>query len=117
MRMHQSPTDVVDIGMHGEFIVSFLYKLRAQSRHHFDAVGRALRSIVPDIDALHVQLNEQQGTLDLWTQEGEATYSVRLIPESTLRVIALCAIVVNPWGGSLVALEEPENGVHPGGWN
>jgi len=28
-------------------------------------------------------------------------------------VLALCAIVVNPWGGALVALEEPENGVHP----
>ena len=113
MRMHQSPTDVLDIGMHGEFIASFLYKIRAQSRNHFDAVGRALRSIVPGIDALHVQLNEQQGTLDLWTQQGEATYSARVISEGTLRVIALCAIVVNPWGGSLVALEEPENGVHP----
>ena len=113
MRMQQSPADVFDIGMHGEFIASFLYKIRAQSRNHFDAVGRALRSIIPGIDALHVQLNEQQGTLDLWTQEGEATYSARLISEGTLRVIALCAIVVNPWGGSLVALEEPENGVHP----
>ena len=60
-----------------------------------------------------MQLNEQQGTLDLWTQQGKATYSARVISEGTLRVIALCAIVVNPWGGSLVALEEPENGVHP----
>ncbi|WP_419942068.1 AAA family ATPase [Candidatus Palauibacter sp.] len=113
MRKQQSPADVFDIGMHGEFIASFLYKIRAQSQNHFDAVGRALRSIVPGIDALHVQLNEQQGSLDLWTQQGEATYSARVISEGTLRVIALCAIVVNPWGGSLVALEEPENGVHP----
>ena len=113
MRMQQSPTDVFDIGVHGEFIASFLYKIRAQSPNHFDAVGRALRSIVPGIDALHVQLNEQQGTLDLWIQQSEATYSARVISEGTLRVIALCAIVVNPWGGSLVALEEPENGVHP----
>lgn len=113
MRMQQSPTDVSDIGMHGEFIAPFLYRIRAQSRNHFDAVGRALRCIVPGIDALHVQLNEQQGTLDLWTQQGEATYSARVISEGTLRVVALCAIVVDPWGGSLVALEEPENGVHP----
>lgn len=113
MRLQQSPTDTIDIGVHGQLIASFLYKIRAQSPKHFDAVGRALRSIVPGIDALHVQLNEQQGTLDLWTQQGEATYSARVISEGTLRVIALCAIVVNPWGGSLVALEEPENGVHP----
>jgi predicted ATPase len=31
----------------------------------------------------------------------------------TLRVLALCAIAVNPWSGSLLAFEEPENGVHP----
>ena len=113
MRMQQSPTDVFDIGMHGEFISSFLYKIRAQSPNHFNAVGRALRSIVPGLDALHVQLNEQQGTLDLWIQQAEVGYSARVMSEGTLRVLALCAIVVNPWGGSLVALEEPENGVHP----
>jgi predicted ATPase len=28
-------------------------------------------------------------------------------------VLALCAIAVNPWSGSLLAFEEPENGVHP----
>lgn len=28
-------------------------------------------------------------------------------------MLALCAIAVNPWAGSLAAFEEPENGVHP----
>jgi predicted ATPase len=28
-------------------------------------------------------------------------------------VIALSAVAVNPWSGSLLAFEEPENGVHP----
>lgn len=40
-------------------------------------------------------------------------YSSRIVSEGTLRILALCAIAVNPWGGSLVAFEEPENGVHP----
>ena len=40
-------------------------------------------------------------------------YSSRVLSEGTLRVLALCTIAVNPWGGSLLALEEPENGVHP----
>ena len=113
MRMPQSPTDVFDIGLRGEFISSFLYKLQARSPKHFDAVGRALRSIVPGIDDLRVRLYEQHGTLDLSIRQGETTYSSRAISEGTLRVLALCAVVANPWGGSLVALEEPENGVHP----
>ena len=39
--------------------------------------------------------------------------STRIVSEGTLRALALCAIAVNPWGGSLLAFEEPENGVHP----
>jgi predicted ATPase len=40
-------------------------------------------------------------------------YSSRIVSEGTLRVLALCVIAVNPWAGSLLAFEEPENGVHP----
>ena len=40
-------------------------------------------------------------------------YSSRVVSEGTLRVLALCAIAVNPRPASLVAFEEPENGVHP----
>ncbi len=40
-------------------------------------------------------------------------YSSRVVSEGTLRVLALCAIAVSPWGGSLLTFEEPENGVHP----
>lgn len=113
MRMPQSPADVFDIGLRGEFISSFLYKLQARSAKHFDAVGRALQSIVPGIDELRVRLNEQHGTLDLSIRQADTRCSARVMSEGTLRVLALCAIVVNPWGGSLVALEEPEAGVHP----
>lgn len=113
MRVPQSPTDVSDIGENGEYIASFLYKLRAQHPKYYDAVYRALRSTIPSIEALQVQLDERHGTLDLWIQQEGVAYSARVISEGTLRVLALCSLVVNPWGGSLVALEEPENGVHP----
>ncbi len=39
--------------------------------------------------------------------------SSRVVSEGTLCILALCAIAVNPWAGSLIAFEEPENGVHP----
>ncbi|WP_419937897.1 AAA family ATPase [Candidatus Palauibacter sp.] len=113
MRVPQSPADVFDIGRHGEYIAPFLYKLRAQYSAYFDAVYRALRSTIPSIEVLQVQLDERHGTLDLWIQQAGVAYSARVISEGTLRVLALCTLVVNPWGGSLVALEEPENGVHP----
>ena len=66
MREEQSPSDVFDIGIHGEYIASFLYKLRAEFPKHFDAVFRALRSIVPSIETLNVELTERRGTLELY---------------------------------------------------
>ncbi len=113
MREEESPADVFDIGVHGEYIAPFLYKLRAEFPKHFDAVFRTLRSIVPSIETLNVELDERRGTLNLWIQQAGIEYSSRVLSEGTLRVLALCAMAVNSWGGSLVALEEPENGVHP----
>jgi predicted ATPase len=113
MRSPQPPSDVGDIGVLGDYISPFLYKLRADRPKHFDAVLRALRSIVPSVEALTVDLDKRRGTLDLLIRQNGVDYSSRIVSEGTLRVLALCAIAVNPWGGSLLAFEEPENGVHP----
>ena len=113
MRTLQAPADMLDIGMHGEYIAPFLYKLQAEHPRHFEAISRTLRSIVPSVEMLRVDLNEQQGLLDLSIRQGGVDYSSRILSEGTLRILALCAIAVNPWRPSLIALEEPENGVHP----
>lgn len=113
MRSETSPADVYDIGTHGEDIAPFLYKLKADFPKHFDAVSRALRSIIPSVEGLTVELDERRGTLNLLVRQSGVEYSSRVLSEGTLRVLALCAVTVNPWMGSLVALEEPENGVHP----
>ena len=113
MRNEVSPADVYDVGIHGEYIAPFLYKLQAQQPKYFDAVSRTLKSVIPSVEALSVWLDEQRGTLNLSIQQSGVDYSARVLSEGTLRVLALCAIAVNPWGGVLVALEEPENGVHP----
>lgn len=60
-----------------------------------------------------MQLDERRGTLDILIRQGGVEYSSRVVSEGTLRVLALCAVAVNPWAGSLLAFEEPENGVHP----
>ena len=113
MRAAQPPSDVRDIGVLGSDIAPFLYKLRAENQKSFRAVSRTLRAIVPSVEELTVDLDKRRGTLDLLIRQGGVDYSSRIISEGTLRVLALCAIAVNPWGGSLVAFEEPENGVHP----
>ncbi len=113
MRAAQPPSDVRDIGVLGGEIAPFLYRLRGEHPKHFEAVSRTLRSIVPSVGELTVDLDKRRGTLDILIRQAGVDYSSRIVSEGTLRVLALCAIAVNPWGGTLLAFEEPENGVHP----
>ena len=119
MRSAKPPADVRDIGVLGEDIAPFLYRLRAENPpKHFEAVKRTLRSLIPSVDDLTVDLDKRRGTLDIQVRQDGIDFSSRIISEGTLRVLALCSIAVNPWtvnpwGGGLMAFEEPENGVHP----
>jgi len=113
MRRAAPPSDVEDVGMAGENIAPFLYRLRAEKPKAYAAMVRTLRTLVPSVENVDVDLDSRRGTLDIVVREAGVNFSSRIVSEGTLRVLALCAIVVNPWGGSLVAFEEPENGVHP----
>jgi predicted ATPase len=115
MREPQPPREVSDIGPRGEWLAPFLYRLKESDSHrkNFLAIGRALRSAIPSVEGLDVDLDPRRGTLDIVIQQDGTPYSSRVISEGTLRVLALCCIAGNPWPGELVAFEEPENGVHP----
>lgn len=113
MRRQGPPADVVSIGAFGEDLVPFLYKLKAANRKHFDTVIRSVRSIIRGIEHLDITLDRRQGVLDLALRQDGTDYSLRVVSEGTLRVLGLCSIAANPWAGSLLAFEEPENGVHP----
>lgn len=115
MREPQPPREVEDIGPLGESIAPFLHRLKESSGQtkFLKAIGRALHAAIPTITKLNVELDRQRGTLDIQIEEDGTPFSSRVISEGTLRVMALCAVAANPWPGSLIALEEPENGVHP----
>lgn len=115
MREPQPPREVTDIGPRGEWIAPFLYRLKESETHikHFLAIGRALRSAIPTIEDLDVDLDPRRGILDILITQDGTPYSSRVVSEGTLRVLALCCLAGNPWPGELIAFEEPENGVHP----
>lgn len=115
MREPQPPREVTDIGPRGEWIAPFLYRLKGSEAHRrfFLAIGRALRSAIPTVEDLDVDLDPRRGILDILIQQDGTRYSSRVVSEGTLRVLALCCLAGNPWPGELIAFEEPENGVHP----
>jgi predicted ATPase len=112
MRAEAPPRDVPDIGVRGEHIAPFLHGLKSRQPRAFTAVRRALKSIIPAIGDLDVDLDTKRGTLDIQVTQDGTTFSSRVISEGTLRVLALCAIAVTATTG-LFAFEEPENGVQP----
>lgn len=113
MREARPPQKVDDIGTRGEHLGPFLYRLQATAPKAYAAVERTLRSIIPSIDGLSVSLDEQRGIVQVEVTQDGVPFSTRVLSEGTLRVLALACVVVNPWGGPVVAFEEPENGVHP----
>jgi predicted ATPase len=113
MRSAQPPAQVSDIGVLGEDIAPFLHRLAYEEPSRFSAVKRTLRALVPSVEDLGIDLDKRRGTLDIQVRQFGTLYSSRIISEGTLRVLALCAVAANPWTGSLLAFEEPENGVHP----
>ena len=113
MRVARPPIETYDIGMYGDYMSSFLYRLKSEYRKHFDAMVRSVQTIIPTIENVDVYLDKRRAELDLYIRQNGTDYSSRVISEGTLRIIGLCAITVNPWNGSLLAFEEPENGVHP----
>lgn len=113
MRAAEPPSEVRDIGTLGSAIGPFLYRLRAEHPRHFEAIKRTMRSLIPTVTDLSVDLDERRGTLDILVRQDGVEFSSRVVSEGTLRVLALCCIALNPWSGSLLSFEEPENGVHP----
>lgn len=113
MRRAAPPSEVYDIGLLGENIAPYLYRLQKEDKRHFEAVGRLLRTLIPSVDQLDVDLDKRRGTLDITIRQNGTAYSSRIISEGTLRILALCAIAVNPHPAPVMAFEEPENGVQP----
>ena len=113
MRRATPPAEVTDIGVLGENIAPFLYRLQAENSKAFESIVQVMQSIIPGVEGLTVDLDTRRGTIDVMVRHNGVDFPVRVISEGTLRALALCSLVVNPWSGALVAIEEPENGVHP----
>lgn len=112
MREGEPPREVSDIGVRGEHLAPFLYGLKTRRKKEFEAVRRALRSVIPAVTSFDVDLDTKRGTLDIQIEQDGTMFSSRVISEGTLRVLGICAIAVTSTRG-LIAFEEPENGVQP----
>lgn len=114
MRQQQAPREVHDVGSRGQDMAPLLYRLKNRDGGRgLRAVTRTVRSVIPSVSEIDVELDRERGTLDLWVVQDGTRFSSRVISEGTLRLLALCTLAASPDPPELVAFEEPENGVHP----
>ncbi len=113
MRVERPPAAVSDIGVRGEFLAPFLNRLQVERPEVYRNIARLLRAALPAVSDPKVELDAIHGVLRLSVRQHGAEISSRILSEGTLRALALCATAVNPWGASLLAIEEPESGLDP----
>ena len=111
MRAANPVKEVRHIGLMGEELVAFLNTLKAVHPGQFQAVEKALRSLMPNIDGIDLDVTDL-GEVELRIIEGGVAMPASVLSEGTLRMLGLLALA-SAEAPALVGFEEPENGVHP----
>ena len=113
MRAANPIKEVRHIGLMGEELAAFLRTLQALEPRQFEAVEKALHTMMPDMDGIEVEVSDL-GEAELRLKENGVAIPARVLSEGTLRILGLLALTGVDEATSLVGFEEPENGVHPG---
>ena len=113
MRSANPVKEVRNIGLMGEDLAAFLNTLRALKPRQFETVEKALRTLMPNVDGIEMDLSDL-GEVELRLKENGVAIPSRVLSEGTLRMLGLLALTGADTPPSLVGFEEPENGVHPG---
>lgn len=100
------------VGTRGENLAAFLNVLKNNEENGFRNLNLALRQVMPS-DARIDVYPTKEGQVGLRLFENGIHYSARLMSEGTLRLIGFLATLHPANQATLVAFEEPENGVHP----
>jgi len=113
MRRESPPQHTYEIGENGEQLACFLKTLHDEYPRSFETLARNIKQILPSKPELKVELDNRKGIVEFFLKEMGIDYSSRLISEGTLRVIGLLAALHPKNPSTVIAYEEPENGIHP----
>jgi len=112
MRAANPVKEVRHIGLMGEELASFLNTLKALDLRQFQAVEKALRMIMPNVQGIGVEVSNL-GEVELTLKESGISIPARILSEGTLRILGLLSLAGAKEQPSLIGFEEPENGIHP----
>ena len=112
MRAATAIKEARHVGPMGEELAAFLVTLKARQPREFQAMEKALRALLPDVDGIETEVNDL-GEAEFRLRENGVAIPARVLSEGTLRLLGLLALSGAEDSPALVGFEEPENGVHP----
>jgi predicted ATPase len=87
--------------------------LAALSPRLLGEIRADLVALVPGISTLHIVADKDVFRIDIELSDGERL-PARLVSDGTLRALALLTALRSSPSPSIIAIEEPENGIYPG---
>ena len=112
MREEVPLAEIDSLGPRGENLAAFLNTLKYRHKKDFESLNLLLKRILPTDTSIEVD-HLKEGRVGLRLSENDLWFSARLISEGTLRLLGLLAAIHPKNPATIVAFEEPENGVHP----
>lgn len=112
MREEVPLAEIGSLGPRGENLAAFLNTLQHKSPKDYESFNLCLKRVLPTNASIEIE-HLKEGRVGLCLSENGIKFSSRLISEGTLRLIGLLAAIHPRNPATIVAFEEPENGVHP----
>lgn len=112
MRENVPLADIETLGSRGENLAAFLNTLKHKNEKDYESLNLTLKRILPNEISIKIE-HLKEGLVGLQLSENGLSFSARLISEGTLRLIGLLAAIHPQNPATVIAFEEPENGVHP----
>ncbi len=114
MRGMMTPTGYDKLLPNGSNLFQVLNTINLNSTDAFDAIEYALQEVNPHFRRLRPVVYGN-GAFEMQIQEEQLRIptSAAHLSDGTLRYLCLLAITLNPLSSGLIALDEPERGLHP----
>ena len=113
---HYSFKSEISLGENGENLSGVLYNLclhKENRQRLLELIATLPEQAISDIDFIETPRNEAMVILTETFGGRETTYDASLLSDGTLRVLAIAAAALSAKEGSLVVIEEIDNGIHP----
>lgn len=102
------------MGRRGENMAAALYRLKREDPFKLQQITYLLQEFVPQYYQIDVVDDAENNQFVIWlVDETNKVFTSRVLSAGTLRLLALCIVLVDKDFRGTLCFEEPENGIHP----